>query len=169
MTGRSAVPTWARKISNTKSWPSSEQRGADAASYPLKLLQSEGVLKIASTGQRPGERETGDARIHRRRPGDAVPHDHAAHEVDEELLNRFALRWTVNEDAASRRGRSTSGGSGKARTIEGYLLRRKRAKLGAATASQTREMLLRPLAVVNNHDVEGEVPRLYDAGAARPR
>src|ERR1700675_3416655 len=31
----------------------SEQRGADAASYPLKLLQSEGVLKIASTGKDP--------------------------------------------------------------------------------------------------------------------
>jgi hypothetical protein len=129
----------------------SEQRGADAASYPLKLLQSEGVLKIASTGKDPVS-------------GKLVTHEYTvegpvmlfltttAHEVDEELLNR-CIALTVNEDreqtrAIHRRQR-------EARTIEGYLLRRKRAKL--VRLHRTAQMLLRPLAVVNNHDV-GEFP-----------
>ena len=129
----------------------SEQRGADAASYPLKLLQSEGVLKIASTGNDPAS-------------GKLVTHEYTvegpvmlfltttAHEVDEELLNR-CIALTVNEDreqtrAIHRRQR-------EARTIEGYLLRRKRAKL--VRLHRNAQMLLRPLAVVNNHDV-GEFP-----------
>jgi DNA primase len=129
----------------------SEQRGADAASYPLKLLQSEGVLKIASTGKDPVS-------------GKLVTHEYTvegpvmlfltttAHEVDEELLNR-CIALTVNEDreqtrAIHRRQR-------EARTIEGYLLRRKRAKL--VRLHRNAQMLLRPLAVVNNHDV-GEFP-----------
>jgi hypothetical protein len=129
----------------------SEQRGADAASYPLKLLQSEGVLKIASTGKDPVS-------------GKLVTHEYTvegpvmlfltttAHEVDEELLNR-CIALTVNEDreqtrAIHRRQR-------EARTIEGYLLRRKRAEL--VRLHRNAQMLLRPLAVVNNHDV-GEFP-----------
>jgi hypothetical protein len=75
-----------------------------------------------------------------------------AHEVDEELLNR-CIALTVNEDreqtrAIHRRQR-------EARTIEGYLLRRKRAKL--VRLHRNAQMLLRPLGVVNNHDV-GEFP-----------
>ncbi len=129
----------------------SEQRGADAASYPLKLLQSEGVLKIASTGKDPVS-------------GKLVTHEYTvegpvmlfltttAHEVDEELLNR-CIALTVNEDreqtrAIHRRQR-------EARTIEGHLLRRKRAKL--VRLHRHAQLLLRPIAVVNNHDV-GEFP-----------
>lgn len=129
----------------------SEQRGADAASYPLKLLQSEGVLKIASTGKDPVS-------------GKLVTHDYevegpvmlflttTAQDVDEELLNR-AITLTVNEDreqtrAIHRRQR-------EARTIEGHLLRRKRAKL--VRLHRNAQRLLRPITVVNNHDV-GEFP-----------
>jgi hypothetical protein len=129
----------------------SEQRGADAASYPLKLLQSEGKLNIASTGKDPVS-------------GKLVTHDYevegpvmlflttTAHEVDEELLNR-CIALTVNEDreqtrAIHRRQR-------EARTIEGHLLRRKRAKL--VRLHRNAQRLLRPIAVVNNHDV-GEFP-----------
>ena len=129
----------------------SEQRGADAASYPLKLLQSEGVLKIASTGKDPVS-------------GKLVTHDYevegpvmlflttTAQDVDEELLNR-CITLTVNEDreqtrAIHRRQR-------EARTIEGHLLRRKRAKL--VRLHRNAQRLLRPIAVVNNHDV-GEFP-----------
>jgi hypothetical protein len=129
----------------------SEQRGADAASYPLKLLQSEGVLKIASTGKDPVS-------------GKLVTHDYevegpvmlflttTAQDVDEELLNR-AITLTVNEDreqtrAIHRRQR-------EARTIEGHLLRRKRAKL--VRLHRNAQRLLRPVVVVNNHDV-GEFP-----------
>jgi len=129
----------------------SEQRGADAASYPLKLLQSEGVLKIASTGKDPVS-------------GKLVTHDYevegpvmlflttTAQEVDEELLNR-AITLTVNEDreqtqAIHRKQR-------EARTIEGHILRRKRAKL--MQLHRNAQRLLRPITVVNNHDV-GEFP-----------
>ena len=128
-----------------------EQRGADAASYPLKLLQSEGKLNIASTGKDPVS-------------GKLVTHDYevegpvmlflttTAHEVDEELLNR-CIALTVNEDreqtrAIHRRQR-------EARTIEGHLLRRKRAKL--VRLHRNAQRLLRPITVVNNHDV-GEFP-----------
>ena len=73
-----------------------EQQGAEAASYPLKLLQSEGKLNIASTGKDPVS-------------GKHVTHEYTvegpvmifltttAHEVDEELMNR-CLVLTVNED-----------------------------------------------------------------------
>jgi len=129
----------------------SEQQGADRASYPLKLLQSEGVLKIASTGKDPVS-------------GKLVTHDYevegpvmlflttTAQDVDEELMNR-AIALTVNEDreqtrAIHRRQR-------EARTIEGHLLRRKRAKL--ISLHRNAQRLLRPITVVNNHDV-GEFP-----------
>jgi DNA primase len=129
----------------------SEQQGADRASYPLKLLQSEGVLKIASTGKDPVS-------------GKLVTHDYevegpvmlflttTAQDVDEELMNR-AIALTVNEDreqtrAIHRRQR-------EARTIEGHLLRRKRAKL--ISLHRNVQRLLRPITVVNNHDV-GEFP-----------
>lgn len=129
----------------------SEQRGADAASYPLKLLQSEGVLKIASTGKDPVS-------------GKLVTHDYevegpvmlflttTAHEVDEELLNR-CIALTVNEDREQTRAIHQR--QREARTIEGHLLRRKRAKL--VRLHRNAQRLLRPIAVVNNHDV-GEFP-----------
>ena len=129
----------------------SEQQGADRASYPLKLLQSEGVLKIASTGKDPVS-------------GKLVTHDYevegpvmlflttTAQDVDEELMNR-AIALTVNEDreqtrAIHRRQR-------EARTIQGHLLRRKRVKL--ISLHRNAQRLLRPITVVNNHDV-GEFP-----------
>ena len=74
----------------------SEQQGPKRAAYPLKLLQSEGVLKIASTGKDPVS-------------GKLVTHEYivegpvmlflttTAQEVDEELLNR-CIALTVNED-----------------------------------------------------------------------
>jgi DNA primase len=129
----------------------SEQRGADAASYPLKLLQSEGVLKIASTGKDPVS-------------GKLVTHDYevegpvmlflttTAHEVDEELLNR-CIALTVNEDREQTRAIHQR--QREARTIEGHLLRHKRAKL--VRLHRNAQRLLRPIAVVNNHDV-GEFP-----------
>ena len=129
----------------------SEQQGADRASYPLKLLQSEGVLKIASTGKDPVS-------------GKWVTHDYevegpvmlflttTAENVDEELMNR-AIALTVNEDREQTRAIHQR--QREARTIEGYLLRRKRAKL--VNLHRNAQRLLRPITVVNNHDV-GEFP-----------
>jgi hypothetical protein len=129
----------------------SEQQGADRASYPLKLLQSEGKLNIASTGKDPVS-------------GKLVTHDYevegpvmlflttTAHEVDEELLNR-CIALTVNEDREQTRAIHQR--QREARTIAGYLLRHKRAKL--VRLHRNAQRLLRPIAVVNNHDV-GEFP-----------
>jgi DNA primase catalytic core len=129
----------------------SEQQGADRASYPLKLLQSEGVLKIASTGKDPVS-------------GKLVTHDYevegpvmlflttTAQDVDEELMNR-AIALTVNEDREQTRAIHQR--QREARTIEGHLVRRKRAKL--INLHRNAQRLLRPIAVVNNHDV-GEFP-----------
>jgi DNA primase catalytic core len=129
----------------------SEQRGADRAAYPLKLLQSEGKLNIASTGKDPVS-------------GKLVTHDYevegpvmlflttTAQDVDEELLNR-AITLTVNEDREQTRAIHQK--QREARTIEGHLLRRKRAKL--ISLHRNAQRLLRPITVVNNHDV-GEFP-----------
>ena len=79
-----------------------EQQGAEAASYPLKLLQSEGKLNIASTGKDPVT-------------GKHVTHEYTvegpvmifltttAQDVDEELLNR-CLVLAVNEDREQTQG-----------------------------------------------------------------
>ena len=53
-----------------------EEEGAQRAAYALKLLQSEGVLTIASTGKDPATGQTGDASVPRRRPGDDLPDHH---------------------------------------------------------------------------------------------
>jgi DNA primase catalytic core len=55
-----------------------EEEGAHSASYALKLLQSEGVLSIASTGKDPvsgKHRAAHDASVSRRRAGDDLPDD----------------------------------------------------------------------------------------------
>jgi hypothetical protein len=75
-----------------------------------------------------------------------------AQDVDEELLNR-AITLTVNEDREQTRAIHQR--QREARTIEGHLLRRKRAKL--VRLHRNAQRLLRPVTVVNNHDV-GEFP-----------
>jgi hypothetical protein len=72
--------------------------------------------------------------------------------VDEELLNR-AITLTVNEEREQTRAIHQR--QREARTIEGHLLRRKRARL--VRLHRNAQRLLRPLTVVNNNDV-GEFP-----------
>ncbi len=121
-----------------------EQQGAERASYPLKLLQSEGKLNIASTGKDPVS-------------GKHVTHEYVvegpvmifltttAHEVDEELLNR-CIALTVNEEREQTRAIHRK--QREARTIEGLWARRKRARV--VQLHRNAQRLLRPLAVVNN-------------------
>lgn len=74
----------------------SEEEGASNASYALKLLQSEGQLKIASTGKDPitGRHTTHEYQV----TGPVMIFSTTtAIDVDEELLNR-CLVLTVNED-----------------------------------------------------------------------
>ena len=73
-----------------------EEEGASRASYALKLLQSEGVLSIASTGKDPA---TGKLVTHQYRVEGPVMIflTTTAIDLDEELLNR-CLVLSVNED-----------------------------------------------------------------------
>ena len=52
-----------------------EEEGASRAAYALKLLQSEGVLSIASTGKDATTGRLDHTSVSRGRPGDALPHD----------------------------------------------------------------------------------------------
>jgi hypothetical protein len=73
-----------------------EEEGATRASYALKLLQSEGVLTIASTGKDPS---TGKLVTHQYRVEGPVMIflTTTAVQLDEELLNR-CLVLTVDEE-----------------------------------------------------------------------
>jgi DNA primase catalytic core len=120
----------------------SEQQGADAAAYPLKLLQSEGHLNIASTGKDPAT-------------GKHVTHDYevegpvmiflttTAHEVDEELLNRCIV-LTVNEDREQTRAIHEK--QREAQTLEGLRARARQEKI--LKLHHNAQRLLRPIAVV---------------------
>jgi DNA primase catalytic core len=122
-----------------------EQQGAEAASYPLKLLQSEGKLKIASTGKDPVS-------------GKHMTHEYVvegpvmifltttAHEVDEELLNR-CLVLTVNEEREQTRAIHQK--QREAETLEGLKARMRQNKI--VRLHRNVQRLLRPVQVVIEH------------------
>ena len=131
----------------------SEEQGAARAAYALKLLQSEGVLKIASTGKDPAS-------------GKLVTHEYqvegpvmiflttTAQEIDEELINR-AIVLTVNEEQEQTRAIHKK--QREAQTIEGLWARRERARV--VKLHRNAQRLLRPIEVVNNHvDDEPDFP-----------
>jgi DNA primase catalytic core len=132
-----------------------EEEGASRAAYALKLLQSEGKLKIASTGKDPVN-------------GKMVTHEYlvegpvmiflttTAPDVDEELLNR-CLVLSVNEEQEQTRAIHRK--QREAQTIEGLWARRKRSHI--VRLHRNAQRLLKPIAVVNNH--VGEVPDFPDA------
>jgi DNA primase len=123
----------------------SEEQGATRAAYALKLLQSEGVLKIASTGKDPAS-------------GKLVTHEYlvegpvmiflttTAQEIDEELINR-SIVLTVNEDRAQTQAIHKK--QREAQTSEGLWARRQRTTL--VKLHRNAQRLLRPIEVVNNH------------------
>jgi DNA primase catalytic core len=137
-----------------------EEEGASRAAYALKLLQSEGKLKIASTGKDPVN-------------GKMVTHEYlvegpvmiflttTAQDVDEELLNR-CLVLSVNEEQEQTRAIHKK--QREAQTIEGLWARRDRAKV--VRLHRNAQRLLRPIEVANNHAVE--MPDFPDA-ATRTR
>jgi len=122
-----------------------EQQGAERASYPLKLMQSEGRIKIASTGKDPVS-------------GKHVTHDYevegpvmiflttTAQDVDEELLNR-AVVLAVNEEQEQTRAIHQK--QREAQTIEGMWAQDERAEI--VKLHRNAQRLLRPLRVVNQH------------------
>ena len=100
-----------------------EEEGAQRAAYALKLLQSEGVLTIASTGKDPS---TGKLVTHQYRVEGPVMIflTTTAIEIDEELLNR-CLVLTVNEDREQTRAIHRM--QREAQTLEGLLSKARRA------------------------------------------
>ncbi len=129
-----------------------EQQGAERAAYPLKLLQSEGRLKIASTGKDPAS-------------GKLVTHDYqvegpvmiflttTAQDVDEELLNRCIV-LTVNEEREQTRAIHQK--QREAQTLEGMWAQEEREAI--VNLHRNAQRLLRPLRVVNEHVREQTFP-----------
>jgi DNA primase len=120
-----------------------EEEGAQRAAYALKLLQSEGVLTIASTGKDPA---TGKLVTHQYRVEGPVMIflTTTAIEIDEELLNR-CLVLTVDEDREQTRAIHRI--QRESQTLEGLLAKRRRQEI--VTLHRNAQRLLKPTAVVN--------------------
>ena len=120
-----------------------EEEGAHSAAYALKLLQSEGVLTIASTGKDPA---TGRLLTHQYRVEGPVMIflTTTAINLDEEMLNR-CLVLTVNEDREQTQAIHRV--QREAQTLEGLLARRERDAILAVHRNAQR--LLKPVFVAN--------------------
>ena len=139
-----------------------EQQGAEAASYPLKLLQSEGKLNIASTGKDPVS-------------GKHVTHEYTvegpvmlfltttAHEVDEELMNR-CLVLAVNEDREQTQAIHQK--QREAQTLEGLKARTRQDKI--VRLHRNAQRLLAPGRCGDRVPEGAPLPGYHDAHAARP-
>jgi DNA primase len=120
-----------------------EEEGAHSASYALKLLQSEGVLTIASTGKDPA---TGRLLTHQYRVEGPVMIflTTTAIHLDEELLNR-CLVLSVNEKREQTQAIHRV--QREAQTLEGLLQRRDRDAV--LTVHRNAQRLLKPVFVAN--------------------
>jgi DNA primase len=129
-----------------------EEEGASRAAYALKLLQSEGVLSIASTGKDPA---TGKLVTHQYRVEGPVMMflTTTAIDLDEELLNR-CLVLAVNEDREQTQAIHRL--QRERQTIEGILRKQKRQTL--IKLHQNAQRLLKPLFVVNPYALDLTFP-----------
>ena len=120
-----------------------EEEGASRAAYALKLLQSEGVLSIASTGK---DATTGRLITHQYRVEGPVMLflTTTAIDLDEELLNR-CLVLTVDEDRAQTQAIHKK--QREAQTLEGLLAKRERDEI--LRVHRNAQRLLKPLFVAN--------------------
>jgi DNA primase len=120
-----------------------EEAGAARASYALKLLQSEGVLSIASTGKDP---ETGKLVTQEYRVEGPVMifSTTTAIDHDEELLNRCL---TLGVDESREQTRAILQLQRQKRTLDGLLAKQQKTRL--IKIHQNAQRLLRPLAVRN--------------------
>jgi DNA primase catalytic core len=121
-----------------------EEAGAQRASYPLKLLQSEGEVSIASTGKDPvsGKHITHEYRV----KGPVMLFlTTTSPDVDEELLNR-CLVLSVNEDREQTQAIHRV--QRESQTLDGLLRKRKRDTV--LKLHRNAQRLLRPLHVVND-------------------
>jgi hypothetical protein len=119
-----------------------ESDGASRAAYPLRLLQSEGELSIASTGKDPAGGLV--TRTYRSRGPVALFLTTTAPALDDELANRCVVLG-VDEDPAQTR--AILAAQRHAETLDGLLARHDREAIRTLHANAQR--LLEPLAVVN--------------------
>ena len=122
-----------------------EEEGASRASYPLKLLVSEGHLSIAAAGKDPAS-------------GRLVTHTYevagpvallmttTSAELDDELANRLLV---LAVDEGRHQTRAVQAAQRAAETLDGLVARAIRAEVVALHANAQR--LLSPVAVVNPH------------------
>ncbi|EJX0634263.1 toprim domain-containing protein [Salmonella enterica] len=120
-----------------------EEEGVRQAAYALKLLQSDGELKIASTGknEQSGELVTREYTV---QGPVMLMLTTTAIDVDEELLNR-CLVLTVNE--SREQTQAIHAMQRQAQTLEGLLAESEKGYL--TKLHQNAQRLLRPLKVVN--------------------
>jgi DNA primase catalytic core len=120
-----------------------EEEGALRAAYALKLLQSEGVLTIASTGK---DATTGRLITHQYRVEGPVMLflTTTAIDLDEELMNR-CLVLAVDEDRAQTQAIHKK--QREAQTIEGLLARQEREEI--LRVHRNAQRLLKPFFVAN--------------------
>jgi DNA primase len=120
-----------------------EEEGAERASYPLKLLQSEGELTIASTGKDPSSGRLVTHEYHVEGPA-AILLTTTAIDLDEELQNRclvLAVDESREQTIAIHQAQRLS------RTREGAIRKRRRPK--TLTLHRNAQRLLRPLEIRN--------------------
>jgi len=120
-----------------------EEQGAHSAAYALKLLQSEGVLTIASTGKDPATGRLVTQQYRVEGPVMIFLTTTAIH-LDDELLNR-CLVLSVNEDREQTQAIHRV--QREAQTLEGLLKKRERDEILAVHRNAQR--LLKPVPVVN--------------------
>lgn len=120
-----------------------EEQGAERAAYALKLLQSEGELRIASTGK---DAATGRLVTHTYRVQGpvAIFLTTTAVDLDEELLNRCVV-LTVDEEREQTR--AIHARQRARETLAGLLAEQRRRSV--LKVHQDAQRLLEPLAVVN--------------------
>jgi hypothetical protein len=120
-----------------------EEQGAARASYALKLLQSEGVLTIASTAKDPDTGRLSTETYTVEGPV-MIFMTTTAIDIDDELLNR-CLVLSVDEDREQTRAIHER--QREADTLEGLLAKEERGHL--LKLHQNAQRLLKPLYVVN--------------------
>jgi DNA primase len=121
----------------------SEEEGAHSASYALKLLQSEGVVSIASTGKNAttGNLETQEYRVE----GPVMLFSTTtAIDPDEELLNRCLV---LSVDEGTEQTKAVHRQQRKRRTLEGFQASEDKHDL--IHLHQNAQRLLRPLKIFN--------------------
>jgi DNA primase len=126
----------------------SEEEGAHSASYALKLLQSEGVVSIASTGKNAvtGNLETQEYRVE----GPVMLFSTTtAIDPDEELLNRCLV---LSVDEGTEQTKAVHAQQRKRRTLEGFQASEDRREL--IQLHQNAQRLLRPLKIFNPYSTQ---------------